>query len=73
MGPRVWVLGCGCSGVGVWGCVGVWGGGIGMGRAGWRRARDVAGWIGIVAVGWARIASLGFPIPDSDGRLAYDR
>lgn len=32
----VWVLGCGCVGVGcgVWG-VWVWGGGIGMGRAGW--------------------------------------
>ena len=76
MGARVWVRGCGCSGVGVWGVgarVGRRGGGIGMGRAGWRRARDVAGWIGIVAVGWARIASLGFPIPDSDGRLAYDR
>ena len=69
VGARVWVLGCGCSGVGPR----VWGGGIGMGRAGWRRARDVAGWIGIVAVGWARIASLGFPIPDSDVRLAYDR
>ena len=60
----VWVLGCGCSGVGarVWvlgcGCVGR--------RDEDGRARDEAGWIGIVAVGCARLASLGFPIPDSD-------
>ena len=38
----VWALGCGRLGVGR---VGAWvrGGGIGMGRAGWRRDRDVAG------------------------------
>ena len=43
----VWALGCGRLGVGVLGCAG---GGVGMG-AGWiERAKDGAGWIGIVAV-----------------------
>ena len=70
----VWARGCGRVGVGGWG-VGawVWARGLGWGRAGWRRDRDGAGWIGIVAVGWARIASLGFPIPKSDCRLGCDR
>ena len=45
VGARVWVLGCGCVGR----------------RDEDGRARDGAGWIGIVAVGCARIASLGFP------------
>ena len=40
----VWVGGCGCLGVGAW----VW---VGGGRDGDGRARDGAGWIGIVAVG----------------------
>ena len=62
----VWARGCGCVGVGAW--VGRWGGRDGDGRA-----RDEAGWIGIVAVGWARIASLGLPNPDSDCRLVCDR
>ena len=44
----------------------------GGGRDGDGRARDEAGWIGIVAVGWARIASLGLPNPDSDCRLGCD-
>ena len=54
----VWVLGCGCLGVGAWvwarGCGRV-GGGAWVGRWGGRdgdgRARDEAGWIGMVAVG----------------------
>ena len=66
VGARVWVLGCGRSGVGAW-----------VGRRGRRdedgRARDMAGWIGIGAVGWARLASLGFPIPKSDCWLGCDR
>ena len=45
-------------------------GSVGGGRRdGDGRARDEAGWIGIVAVGCARLASLGFPIPKSDWRL----
>ena len=52
-------VGCGRVGVGAWvwarGCVGV-GVGAWVGRWGRRdadgRARDMAGWIGIVAVGW---------------------
>ena len=68
VGARVWVLGCGCSGVGWWVGARGWGRGDGDGRA-----RDEAGWIGIVAVGWARIASLGLPNPDSDCRLVCDR
>ena len=52
-GARVWVLGCGCSGVGAR---------VGIG-AGWiERAEDVAGWIGIDAVGWIKRASLASPI-----------
>ena len=44
VGPRVWGLGCGSVGAWVWvrGSVGG-GGGIGMGRAGWRRDGDMAG------------------------------
>ena len=61
----VWALGCGGVGVGAW--VGRWGRRDGDGRA-----RDEAGWIGIVAVGWARIASLGLPNPNSDCRLGCD-
>ena len=57
VGARVWALGCGCVGR----------------RDEDGRARDGAGWIGIVAVGCARIASLGFPIPDSDCWLGCDR
>ena len=55
----VWALGCGPVGVGAWvwargcGCSGV---GARVGRLGRRdgdgRARDMAGWIGIVALGW---------------------
>ena len=49
MDPWVWVLGCGCLGVGAW----VWVlGSVGGGRDGDGQARDGAGWIGIVAVGW---------------------
>ena len=66
VGAWVWALGCGRWGVGAW--VGRWGRRDGNGRA-----RDEAGWIGIVAVGWARIASLGLPNPDSDWRLGCDR
>ena len=66
VGARVWALGCGGVGVGAW--VGRWGRRDGNGRA-----RDEAGWIGMVAVGWARIASLGLPNPDSDCRLVCDR
>ena len=86
VGAWVWVLGCGCLGVGVGGSVGRWVGGSvgrwvwvrvggsvgGGGRDGDGRARDEAGWIGIVAVGWARIASLGLPNPNSDCRLVCD-
>ena len=76
----VWVLGCGRVGGGAWvgargcGCsgVGAWVGARG-GRDGDGRARDGAGWIGIVAVGWARIASLGLPNPNSDCWLGCDR
>ena len=66
----VWARGCGRVGVGAW----VWArGSVGGGRRdGDGRARDDAGWIGIVAVGWARIASLGLPNPDSDWRLGCD-
>ena len=67
----VWVLGCGRVGVDAW--VGARGSVGGGGRDGDGRARDEAGWIGIVAVGWARIASLGLPNPDSDCRLVCDR
>ena len=66
VGAWVWVLGCGRLGVGAW--VGRWGRRDGDGRA-----RDEAGWIGIVAVGCAESASLGFPIPKSDCRLGCDR
>ena len=58
VGARVWARGCGRSGVGarVWA---LGGGARGWGARGWRdgdgRARDGAGWIGIVAVGWTRI------------------
>ena len=68
-------VGCGCSGVGAWvwvrgcGCVGREVGG----RDGDGRARAEAGWIGIVAVGSASIASLGSPNPNSDCRLGCDR
>ena len=62
----VWARGCGRVGVGAW--VGRWGRRDGDGRA-----RDEAGWIGIVAVGWARIASLCLPNPNSDWRLGCDR
>ena len=75
----MWVPGCGGVGVGGRGCGGV-GGGMGErgsvgggGRDGDGRARDEAGWIGMVAVGWARIASLCLPNPDSDCRLGCDR
>ena len=71
VGARVWVRGCGCVGVGAW--VWVRGSGGGGGRDGDGRARDEAGWIGMVAVGWARIASLGLPNPNSDCRLGCDR
>ena len=66
----MWTRGCGGVGVGAW----VWGRGSvgGGGRDGDGRARDEAGWIGMVAVGWTRIASLGLPNPDSDCRLACD-
>ena len=68
VGAWVWVLGCWRVGVGAWVLARGWG------RRDWDgRARDVAGWIGIVAVGWARIASLGSPNPDSDCRLGCDR
>ena len=63
MGARVWVLGCGCSGVGarVWGVgVGAWVGRWG-GRDGDGRARDEAGWIGIVAVGWRESPPWAYP------------
>ena len=53
-------------GVGAW--VGRWGRRDGDGRA-----RDEAGWIGIVAVGWARIASCRSTNPNSDCRLGCDR
>ena len=58
-------LGCGASGVGARGCGGVWvWGRVGVGRRDVDgRARDVAGWIGIVAVGWARIELPGLPYP----------
>ena len=66
VGAWVWARGCGRVGVGAW-----------VGRLGRRdgdgRARDEAGWIGIVAVGWARIAPLGLPNPNSDCRLGCDR
>lgn len=64
VGPRVWGLGCG----GVW----VRGGGIWMGRAGWRRDRDRAGWIARQDVA-GESSSQGVPIPDSDCRLGCDR
>ena len=66
VGARVWVLGCGCS------SVGAWGGGMGMGRAGWRRDRDGAGWIARQDVA-GESSSQGVPIPDSDCRLGCDR
>ena len=66
---RVWARGCGRVGGGM----GERGSGGGGGRDGDGRARDEAGWIGIVAVGWARIASLCLPNPDSDCRLVCDR
>ena len=68
VGVGAWVWGRGCGGVGVGAWVGRWGRRDGDGRA-----RDEAGWIGIVAVGWARIASLGLPNPNSDCRLGCDR
>ena len=52
VGARVWVLGCGCSGVGAW--VGMWAGWMG-------RAEDGAGWIGIGAVGLPGARLPGFP------------
>ena len=65
VGAWVWVLGCGCLGVGAW--VGRWGGaGWGWAGAGWGR------------LDWdcrcrmARIASLGLPNPNSDCRLGCD-
>ena len=81
VGAWVWVLGCGGRWVG--GSVGRWvGGSVGVGACGWvgrwggrdgdGRARDEAGWIGIVAVGCARIASLCLPNPNSDCRLVCD-
>ena len=77
---KFFFVGCGCVGVGAWvgarGCgrVGAWVWARGWGgRDGDGRARDGAGWIGIVAVGWARIASLGLPNLDSDCRLVCDR
>ena len=71
----VWARGCERVGVSAWvwarGCGGV---GVGWGgRDGDGRARDEAGWIGMVAVGWARIASLCLPNPNSDCRLGCDR
>ena len=66
VGAWVWAPGCGRVGVGAW--VGRWGRRDEDGRA-----RDMAGWIGIVAVGCARLASQGFPIPKSDCRLGCDR
>ena len=78
VGAWVWARGCGCSGARVWvrgcGCVGggAWVGARG-GRDGDGRALDEAGWIGIVAVGWARIASMGLPNPNSDCWLGCDR
>ena len=54
----VWALGCGARGCGALGCgrLGVWVGALGSVGGGRRdgdgRARDMAGWIGIVAVGW---------------------
>ena len=69
---------CGRVGVGawVWGAwvwgAWVWGGGIRMGRAGWRRDRDVAGWIARQDVA-GESSSQGVPIPDSDCRLGCDR
>ena len=63
VGAWVWALGWGGGGVGAggWGRGGG-GGGVGGGgvwAGGWGdgdgRARDGAGWIGIVAVGWTRI------------------
>ena len=69
MGAWVWVLGCGARGCGARGCVGVGvGGGIRMGRAGWRRDRDGAGWIARQDVA-GESSSLGFPNSDSDCRL----
>lgn len=71
-------VGCGCLGVGcgVWGLgcgrVWVWGGGMGMGRAGWRRDGDGAGWIARQDVA-GESSSQGVPIPDSDCRLGCDR
>ena len=66
VGAWVWALGCGRLGVGAW-----------VGRLGRRdgdgRARDRAGWIGIVAFGWAESGSQGVPNPDSDWRLGCDR
>ena len=66
-------VGCGRVGVGAWG----WARGCGSVGGGRRdgdgRARDEAGWIGMVAVGWARISSLGLHNPDSDCRLGCDR
>lgn len=64
----VWCGARGCGASGVW----VWGGGIGMGRAGWRRDWDGAGWIArLDAAGES--SSQGVPIPDSDCRLGCDR
>ena len=54
MGAWVWARGCGRVGVGAW--VGRWGGRDGDGRA-----RDEAGWIGIVAVGWRESPPWAYP------------
>ena len=64
-------VGCGRVGVGAW----VWArGSVGGGRRdGDGRARDGAGWIGIVAVGCARIGSCRSTNPNSDCRLGCDR
>ena len=54
MGAWVWGLGCGGVGVGAW-----------VGRLGRRdgdgRARDEAGWIGMVAVGWRESPPWAYP------------
>ena len=70
-----WVWWRGCGGVGVVAWVGArgWGRVGGGGRDADGRARDGAGWIGIVAVGWARIGSCRSTNPNSDCRLVCDR
>ena len=67
--------------MGAWarGCVGAWvgrrggeGGGMGMGGHGMGGHGMGGHGMGMGAVGWARLASLGFPIPNSDCRLGCD-